>query len=81
MRYTVLLEPTAEADHPGWYYARIPALDLTTHGFGVEGALEAARDLVDAWLGALAEQGTPAPPDRATFVSHIEATGHAVHSG
>jgi len=45
MRYTVILEPTRESDKPGWYYAHIPALDLTTHGLGPEGAMNAARDL------------------------------------
>ena len=37
---------------PGWYYAHIPTLDLTTHGLGLECAMEAARDLV---IGCIAE--------------------------
>ena len=53
MRYTVVLESTAEQDQSGWYYAHIPALDLTTHGFGIEGASNAARDLVGGWLAEL----------------------------
>ncbi len=81
MRYTVLLEPTRELDQPGWYYARIPALDLTTHGLGVEGALAAARDLADVWLQALADQGVAAPADTTAFVGHVEAGGHAVLRG
>lgn len=80
MRYTVILEPTQEPDQPGWYYARIPALDLTTHGMGVEGAMAAARDLVEGWLHALADQGLPPPEDRTTFVGHIDAGGDALHS-
>ena len=53
MRYTILLEPTREPAHPGWYYAHIPALDLTTHGQGIEGALRAAEDLVKGWVAEL----------------------------
>jgi hypothetical protein len=49
MTFTVLLKPTAEPDHPGWYYAHLPELDLTTHGCGREGAIEAANDLLNGW--------------------------------
>jgi predicted RNase H-like HicB family nuclease len=57
MRYTVILEPTNEQDKPGWYYAHIPTLDLTTHGLGLEGAMEAARDLVTGWIAKLRSSG------------------------
>jgi hypothetical protein len=43
LRYTVVIEPTREPEHRGWYYAHVPALDLTTHCEGIEGALAAAR--------------------------------------
>ncbi len=39
MHYSVFLEPINEPDFSGHYYARIPTLDLTTHGQGLEGAL------------------------------------------
>jgi predicted RNase H-like HicB family nuclease len=78
MRYTVVLEPTGEADHPGWYYAHIPALDLTTHGEGIEGALAAARDLVAGWVGELKQQGLPVPEESRSFVSQIEVPDDAV---
>lgn len=61
MRYTVILEPTNEADNPGWYYAHIPALDLTTHGLGLEGAMEAARDLALGWIAELRAMGREVP--------------------
>ena len=35
---------------PGYFYAHVPSLGLTTHGFGEKGALEAAKDLVKLWL-------------------------------
>ena len=50
MRYSVFLEPVNEPELPGYYYAHIPTLDLTTHGQGIEGALAAARELIEAWI-------------------------------
>ena len=50
MQYAVMLEPLpADEKMPGFFYAHVPSLGLTTHGLGVEGALEAARDLVVLW--------------------------------
>ena len=50
MRYAVMLERLpAEEGMPGYYYAHAPSLGLTTHGLGMEGALEAARDLANLW--------------------------------
>jgi predicted RNase H-like HicB family nuclease len=50
MRYPVMRERVpAEEGLPGYYYAHVPSLGLTTHGEGVEGALDAARDLVALW--------------------------------
>ncbi len=51
MTYTVFFEKITDKSFPeGFYYAHIPALDLTTHGLGVEGAREAAKDLINLWL-------------------------------
>jgi predicted RNase H-like HicB family nuclease len=50
MRYGVIVEQIEQAENmPGWFYANVPALGLTTHGNGIEGALNAARDLVQLW--------------------------------
>lgn len=80
MRYTVILEPTNETDQPGWYYAHIPALDLTTHGLGLEGAMAAARDLVTGWVAELRKNGQPVPVETQGFVSHIEIPDDAIHA-
>lgn len=82
MRYTVLLEPTHEPDHPGWYYAHVPALDLTTHGQGMEGALAAAKELVAGWVAELRARGEPLPEEGQSVVGHIEVEvpEDAVHS-
>jgi hypothetical protein len=51
MNYGILFERIEETGFPaGYYYAHVPALGLTTHGLGVEGAREAARDLLWQWL-------------------------------
>jgi predicted RNase H-like HicB family nuclease len=71
MKYTVILEATREADQPGWYYAHIPALDLTTHGLGIDGALEAARDLVSGWIQELRNGGQQIPVDTTSFIGQI----------
>jgi len=72
MRYTVVLEPTRETDQPGWYYAHIPSLDLTTHGLGVEGALAAAKELAEGWIAELKARGEPVPVEQGGFVGQIE---------
>jgi len=51
MRYAVMLEKLPEAEGmPGYYYAHVPSLGLTTHGEGMEGALDAAKDLLSLWV-------------------------------
>jgi predicted RNase H-like HicB family nuclease len=72
MRYSVLLDPVTEPGFEGYYYARIPALDLTTHGEGVEGALAAARDLAELWISEKLEHGGTVPDDAATLLTQIE---------
>jgi predicted RNase H-like HicB family nuclease len=72
MRYTVVIEPTREPDQPGWYYAHVPALDLTTHGLGVEGALAAAKDLVEGWISELRAKGQPVPTEELGFIGQID---------
>ncbi len=50
MRYSVFLEPINEPEFQGYYYAHVPALDLTTHGLGPDGALKAAQELAEGWI-------------------------------
>jgi predicted RNase H-like HicB family nuclease len=60
MRYPVMLEriPDEEGMH-GYYYAHVPSLGLVTHGMGMEGALEAARELVTLWNEEKRSHGEP----------------------
>ena len=51
MKYGILLEKISEGEFPdGYFYAHVPTLGLTTHGEGIEGALEAAKDLISLWI-------------------------------
>jgi len=45
--YSILFEEITDPGFlKGWYYAKMPALNLTTHGRGLEGARAAAIDLL-----------------------------------
>jgi predicted RNase H-like HicB family nuclease len=72
MRYSVLLELIQEPGFEGFYYAHIPALDLTTHGQGVEGALTAARELVELWIAEKRAHGEAVPIETTALIGHIE---------
>jgi predicted RNase H-like HicB family nuclease len=51
MRFSVVFERVQDAGFPaGYYCAHVPSLGLTTHGPGVEGARQAAADLLRLWL-------------------------------
>lgn len=51
MTFGIVLEKVSESELPGGYfYAHVPALGLTTHGQGIEGARAAALDLATLWI-------------------------------
>ncbi|MBF0228230.1 MAG: hypothetical protein HQK63_01340 [Desulfamplus sp.] len=51
MIYGILFEKIQDIDfEEGYYYAHIPSLGLTTHGLGIEGARNAAKDLIYLWI-------------------------------
>ncbi len=56
----------------GYYYAHVPSLDLTTHGLGIEGALHAAQELVEAWVAEKRAHGEAVPTERQSVVAQIE---------
>jgi predicted RNase H-like HicB family nuclease len=72
MRYSVFLEPVNEPEFPGYYYAHIPTLDLTTHGEGIDGALEAAQELIEAWIAEKRARGEAVPVEKKSLIAHIE---------
>jgi len=57
MQYSVVLDAVNETGFEGCYYAHIPALDLTTQGKGIEGAVAAAKDLAELWVAEKQTRG------------------------
>jgi len=47
---------------------------------GLEGAMEAARDLAAGWVAELRSTGKEIPIETQGFVSHIEIPDDAVHA-
>lgn len=73
MEYSVFIEKVTDADFPeGYYYAYIPALDLTTHGKGIDGARDAARDLLELWLKEKQENNEPFHHEKESWIGRLE---------
>lgn len=72
MRYSVFIEPVNEPEFQGYYYAHIPTLDLTTHGQGIEGALAAAQELIEAWVTEKRAHGEPVPVETRSLMAQVE---------
>ncbi len=72
MRYSVFLEPVNEPELRGYYYARIPTLDLTTHGQGIEGALAAAKELMEAWIAEKRAHGEHVPMEEKSLIAQVD---------
>jgi predicted RNase H-like HicB family nuclease len=73
MQYSVLIEAITDPGFPsGYYYAHIPALDLTTHGMGIEGAKAAARDLLGLWIEERKARGEAVAREADSYFAHIE---------
>ena len=73
MQYSILLEAIDDPGFPkGYYYAHVPALDLTTHGPGIEGARAAAVDLVILWIEEKRANGESVPVERESYFARID---------
>lgn len=72
MRYSVLIEPINEPEFAGYYYARVPTLDLTTHGQGIEGAIAAAQELIEAWVEEKRSRGETVPVEAKSLIAQVE---------
>ena len=73
MRYSVLVEPVEDRENlPGFYYAHVPSLGITTHGDGVEGAIAAARDLIHLWVEEKTAAGETIAPARESLLATVE---------
>jgi len=72
MQFSVVYEKVSDPSFEGYYYAHIPSLSLTTHGLGIEGAKEAAQDLVKLWIKEKEDSGEVIKEESETFYSQIE---------
>jgi predicted RNase H-like HicB family nuclease len=79
MKYGVLFEPVTDKDFsPGYYYAHIPSLGLTTHGLGVAGAADAARNLAKLWVAEKRAQNESIPNTGDFFFSTMDLVENAL---
>lgn len=78
MTFGLILESVNETGFPpGYFYAHIPALGLTTHGEGIEGARAAAGDLARLWLEEKAAHGEAVPASSAVLFSTVDVPARA----
>lgn len=81
MNYGILFERIDDQELlPGHFYAHIPSVGLTTHGLGVEGAREAARDLLQQWIAEKRANHESVPAPRELFFSTLELSEDALQS-
>ena len=81
MHYGILVERVVGDEFPpGYYYAHVPSLGLTTHGLGVEGARQSARDLLSLWIAEKRANSEPIPSPGEFFFSTLEISEDALQS-
>ncbi len=79
MNFGVLFEKVQEPGFPpGYYYAHVPTLGLTTHGLGIEGARQAAADLVQLWIAEKAANREPVSASSELLFSTLDVPDHAL---
>jgi predicted RNase H-like HicB family nuclease len=73
MHYPVILQRIPDEEGlPGYFYAHVPALGLTTHGLGMEGALDAARELLGVWVEEKRAHGEAVAPASEAILATVE---------
>jgi predicted RNase H-like HicB family nuclease len=81
MTYAILVEKAPSGELPaGFYYAHVPALGLTTHGPGIEGARAAAEDLIKLWLAEKKAAGEAIDVPSEFFFSTVDISESALQS-
>jgi predicted RNase H-like HicB family nuclease len=79
MNFGILFEKVTDKDFPsGYYYAHVPSFGLTTHGLGIEGARQAATDLVRLWIAGKRANGEAIPQAGETLFSTLELPDDAL---
>ena len=81
MNFGVLFEKVTDKDFPpGYFYAHVPSVGLTTHGLGVDGARAAAVDLLRLWIVEKHANGEQIPASGETLFSTLELPDDALQS-
>lgn len=81
MVYGIVFEKVAAEEKPSdLYYAHVPALGLTTHGKGLDGARAAAVELIQLWLAEKRDAGEPVIPPSEFFFSTVEVPDDALQT-
>jgi predicted RNase H-like HicB family nuclease len=81
MTYGIVFEKVESGELPaGFFYAHVPALGLTTHGDGIDGARAAATDLVTVWLTEKKAAGETIAMPSEFFFSTVEIPDSALQS-
>ena len=81
MRFSVVFERVEDIGFPaGYYYAHVPSLGLTTHGQGIEGARQAAADLLRLWLVEKRASGEEVAASSETLFGTLEIAEDALQS-
>ena len=79
MNFGVLFEKVTDKDFPSdYYYAHVPSLGLTTHGLGIDGARQAAADLVRLWIAEKHANGEKLTGSAETLFSTLEIPDDAL---
>jgi predicted RNase H-like HicB family nuclease len=79
MTYGVVFEKIEGVDTlDGHYYAHVPALGLTTHGLGIDGARAAVLDLAKLWLAEKLAAGEKIPGASDFLFSTVEVSEDAL---
>jgi len=73
MIYSIVFEKIDDGSLPkDYFYAHIPALDITTHGLGIEGAKAAAIDLMKLWIAEKIANNEKLPLEIESYFSKVE---------
>ena len=79
MKFAMVFEQiTGPEFPPGHYYCHVPTLGLTTHGLGIEGARDAAIDLVSLWIAEKKANGENISGSAEILLSTVEVPDHAL---
>ncbi|MHB8519316.1 MAG: type II toxin-antitoxin system HicB family antitoxin [Limisphaerales bacterium] len=79
MHFSVVFDKVQDAGFPpGYYYAHVPSLGVTTHGLGIEGARQAAAELLRLWLAEKKSCGETVRGSSETLIGTLEISDDAL---